>query len=193
MNGPELLQALMDAAGDNAHGIAVRLKQPSLQSYIWKFTNGKAKEPRRSSLMPLAEHYRVPLEAFYDQTLADQVAAERGLTGTSPTSQPSGAAPRPAGDLEAALHVLAGAMSRASRTTRIAVGPLLAAMATDPDDAKNQSELILKLLVTNADIPNKPPHDEMSRSHIYVKTGPLTLGDENGRRDTDTSTGTREK
>lgn len=184
MNGPELLKALMDAAGENAYGIATSLKKPPLQSYIWKFINGKAKEPRRSSLRPIADYYGVPLEAFYDPTLADQVAVERGLAQGVPAVEKAEPLKR-ASRLAEALDVLAEALQNAGRDELLAVERWLSAMAADPANAKNKSELILKLLVTSGDKLNKPRQDRMRQSHIVGELGVLDLGDNHdGRRDT---------
>lgn len=193
MNGPELLKALLAAAGDNPYRVATRLKNPPLQSYASKFIAGKVKEPRRDSLRPLAEYYRVPLEAFYDPALADQVAAERRLVpGISPPIPVVETTP-PASELAGALDVLLAALQDADKSTRIAVAPLLAAMASDPGEAKNQSELVLRLLVADRDKSHRPPHHQVRQSHIFENLGVLDLGDSNGRSDTNTAAGGRKK
>lgn len=187
MNGPELLKALLAAAGDNPYRVATRLKNPPLQSYASKFIAGKVKEPRRDSLRPLAEYYRVPLEAFYDPALADQVAAERHLApGATRLTRAESSAPT--SELANALDVLFAALRDVDKSTRIAVAPLLAAMATDPAEAKNQSELLLRLLVSERDKRHKAPQDRMREPHIFEDLGVLDLGDSNGRSNTDRAT-----
>lgn len=188
MNGPELLKALLAAAGDNPYRVATRLKNPPLQSYASKFIAGKVKEPRRDSLRPLAEYYGVPLEAFYDADLADQVAAERNLApGAARRTRAESSAPT--SELANALGVLSAALRDVDKSTRIAAAPLLAAMATDPAEAKNQSELLLRLLVADRDKSHESAQDRMHRSPIFVDLGVLDLGDGNGRSNTDTATG----
>lgn len=187
MNGPELLKALLAAAGDNPYRVATRLKNPPLQSYASKFIAGKVKEPRRDSLRPLAEYYRVPLEAFYDPALADQVAAERHLAPGATRLTRAGSS-APASELASALDVLFAALRDVDKSTRIAVAPLLAAMATDPAEAKNQSELLLRLLVSERDKSHKAPQDRMREPHIFEDLGVLDLGDGNGRSNTDRAT-----
>lgn len=95
--------------------------------------------------------------------------------------------------LAEALEVLSDALQDVDKSIRIAVAPLLAAMASDPADAKKQSDLILKLLVTDADKADFSSHDELRSSHIYRRTPRLTLGDENGRSDTDAAAGAGKK
>jgi hypothetical protein len=192
MNGPELLKALLAAAGDNPYRVATRLKNPPLQSYASKFIAGKVKEPRRDSLRPLAEYYRVPLEAFYDPALADQVAAERHLAPGATRLTRAGSS-APTSELANALDVLFAALRDVDKSTRIAVAPLLAAMATDPAEAKNQSELLLRLLVSERDKSHKAPQDRMREPHIFEDLGVLDLGDGNGRSNTDTATGSGRK
>lgn len=187
MNGPELLKALLAAAGDNPYRVATRLKNPPLQSYASKFIAGKVKEPRRDSLRPLAEYYRVPLEAFYDPALADQVAAERHLAPGATRLTRAGSS-APASELASALDVLFAALRDVDKSTRIAVAPLLAAMATDPAEAKNQSELLLRLLVSERDKSHNAPQDRMREPHIFEDLGVLDLGDGNGRSNTDRAT-----
>jgi len=193
MNGPELLKALLAAAGDNPYRVATRLKNPPLQSYASKFIAGKVKEPRRDSLRPLAEYYRVPLEAFYDPALADEVAVERNLvpgtarrTRAASTEQPS--------ELADALDVITKVLQGAEKSILIAVAPLLAAMASDPDTAKIKSELILKLLVADRDKSHDQTQDRMRQSPIFENLGVLDLGDANyGRSNTDKAAGGRKK
>jgi len=108
----------------------------------------------------------------------------RGWFDSDPASD--AAAPE---NLEAALDVITKVLQGAEKSILIAVGPLLAAMASDPDTAKIKSELILKLLVTAGDKSASTQQDRMRKSHIYVRTERLTLGDEDGRSNTDTAAG----
>lgn len=74
MEPRELLQALMTRAGDNPHSLAAKLKRPPLQSQVHRFLAGTSKEPRRSTLHPVAVHYDIPLDALYDSYQATLVA-----------------------------------------------------------------------------------------------------------------------
>jgi hypothetical protein len=95
--------------------------------------------------------------------------------------------------LYGALDVLSKELLDADEDTRIAVGELLAAMATHPYTAKNKSRLILRLLVTERDNSPSSPHDGMRRSHIFGELGVLDLGEKNGRRDPDAAAGGEKK
>lgn len=67
----QLIKALMAASGDNPHSLAVRLKHKPPQPQIYKFSEGLVKEPKRTTLQPIADHYGIEVEAFYDESLAD--------------------------------------------------------------------------------------------------------------------------
>lgn len=87
--------------------------------------------------------------------------------------------------LRSALDILAHALQAADKDTRIAIAPLLAAMAEDPFAPKNKSRLILRLLVTEGDNQQHAPHDGQREAHIVGELGVINLGDWNGRSDTD--------
>lgn len=189
MNGPELLQALMDAAGDNAYAVATSLKKPALQSYIWKFLNGKAKEPRRASLQPLADRYRVPVDAFYDPSLAERIAVERGLlVGRAASERSSMEAPADAraepDEVMAALRVLADALRTADKATRSAIAPLLSLLASDPDQVEDVFSALAKLLPERPKVARTSQDDQSTGLTIRgLGTGGLIP---NEQRDSDT-------
>lgn len=187
MDGPGLLTALMAAAHENAYAVATSLKKPSLQSYIWKFTNGVAKEPRRSSLQPLADRYSVPVEAFYDPKIAEQIAIERGLASSGSSTTAAEPAPpqksKPEADeLAKALEVLTYYLAKSDEDSRLSVEPLLASLAREPQKAQSKVRLILRLLVTENDTKSTAHHDQPG--HISGDLGILDLGGhKNGRSD----------
>lgn len=96
-------------------------------------------------------------------------------------------------ELAEALGVLTKVLQSADKSILIAVAPLLAAMASDPNTAKIKSELVLKLLVADRDKSHKPAQDRMRQPHIFENLGVLDLGDGNGRSNTDTAAGGRKK
>lgn len=83
-----------------------------------------------------------------------------------------------ADQLADALAVLTKALLKADKNTRIALEPLLASMANEPEDSGKKSQLILRLLVTNIDSP--PTADDGRPSHLSGELGVLDLG---GNRD----------
>jgi transcriptional regulator with XRE-family HTH domain len=89
-------------------------------------------------------------------------AETTGLTSTY-TAQLAAACgtelPPESDQLKTALGVLTKALQKADKNTRIALEPLLASMANEPEDAAQKSQLILRLLVTS-DEPDKRSHDD---------------------------------
>lgn len=90
MEPRQLLKALMKQAGDTPSSLARALKhEKATQPQIHKFAEGVVREPRRAMLAPIADHYGVPLDAFYDTDIAEQIAVQRGLepgTGSQATA-----------------------------------------------------------------------------------------------------------
>jgi Helix-turn-helix. len=96
--------------------------------------------------------------------------------------------------LAQALDVLVDALQAADKDKLIAVRGWLSAMAADPSTAKNKSDLILQLLVTDADKPVAPRQTRMRQSHIVGELGVLDLGDNHdGRRDTNATAASKKK
>ncbi len=79
MKGRELLKLLLDKRGLTANALSKALKGATKQPQIQKFLSGTAAEPRRSTLSPVAAYFDVPIDAFYDDFLADKVAYQLGL------------------------------------------------------------------------------------------------------------------
>lgn len=92
-----------------------------------------------------------------------------------------------------ALEVLTKALKKADKNTRIALEPLLASMANEPEDAGNKSHLILTLLVTKSQ--TAPTTDDENRS-VGVLIGGSALRDIGGKdeqRDRDAAQGGRKR
>lgn len=80
----KLLLRLMSQAKLNPNSLSVRTRGRTKQPTIYRYITGEAKEPKRSTLLPVAEVFGVPVEAFFDPKVADDVARERGLLGQAP-------------------------------------------------------------------------------------------------------------
>lgn len=76
MKTRELLAALMERSKENPHSLSVSLRGRVKQPQIYKFINGISKEPRRTTLEPIADYYGVSVEAFYDEGMAAQLLAQ---------------------------------------------------------------------------------------------------------------------
>lgn len=101
---------------------------------------------------------------------------EGSMTGPSERTRPE------ADQLADALQVLTRALRKADKNARIALEPLLASMAKEPEDAGNKSHLILKLLVTKDDGIDGSHHDRPG--HISGELGSIDVGgNQDGRSD----------
>lgn len=88
MEPRDLLRALMARDGDNPNSLAGKLRNKPSQPQIYKYLEGIAKEPRRTTLAPLAKHFGVPLDAFYDSSVATSVARDLRLVAGATASEP---------------------------------------------------------------------------------------------------------
>jgi hypothetical protein len=79
MKGRELLKLLLKKHGLTANGLVTALNGKIKQPTLHKFLELDTRESRRSTLQPVADYFKVPLEAFYDELLADKTAYQLGL------------------------------------------------------------------------------------------------------------------
>jgi len=70
MEPRKLLQLLMDKRGLNPSSLARATKDRTKQPQIYRFLKGEAKEPKRSTLEPVAEVLGIPVEALFDAETA---------------------------------------------------------------------------------------------------------------------------
>lgn len=162
MDGKELLRGLLRQAGLNPNSLAALLGKRSLQSQVARFLDGSTRNPRWSTLKPVAEHFKVQVEAFLDPELAATIAQQRGLTedrSSLPTVKPGlesaprspTAAPVPlnatvrAGVFELLMQ-LVGELERHDLSARKAVASLLGDLALSPENAVTTAERIQRLL-----------------------------------------------
>jgi len=97
-----------------------------------------------------------------------------------------------ADQLADALEVLTKALLKSDENARIAVEPLLASMANEPEKAGQKSRLILRLLTT--DTVQDTPTENDRPGHISGDLGILDLGDrDNGRSDRVATAGSRKR
>ena len=87
MDGPKLLKLLMDKRGMNPNALADVLRSRTLQSQVQRYLAGKTKSPRPETLKPVAKFFDIGVEAFYQPTIAQEVALRLGLI-SAPTPAP---------------------------------------------------------------------------------------------------------
>lgn len=74
MDRKELMQMLLDLDGLNPSTLSQRLGGVPSQPQIYKFVNGVVHEPKRQALQPIADYYKISIEAFYDEEMASEIA-----------------------------------------------------------------------------------------------------------------------
>lgn len=78
MDGRTFLQTVLQARDLNPHALGVKSGNPSLQSTVHRYLTNKIREPRRTTLQPIADFLQVDVAAFFD---ADKAAAELARLG----------------------------------------------------------------------------------------------------------------
>jgi transcriptional regulator with XRE-family HTH domain len=87
MDPRELLRLLMAERGLNSNSLSRATGNATKQPQIHRFLTGEAREPKRSTLAPIAEVLGVPVDCFFSEDAAEQVAAERNLTAVPDTQR----------------------------------------------------------------------------------------------------------
>lgn len=86
MQGRELLKLLLKKQGLTPNGFVTRMNGRVKQPTLHKFLELGGRESRRSTLQPIADYFSIPIEAFYDDFLADKIAYQMGLIESSDIS-----------------------------------------------------------------------------------------------------------
>jgi hypothetical protein len=157
MDGRALLRALMERSQDNPNSLAVRLKRKPAQSTIQRYLVDANIEPTRKTLAPIAAHYGVPLDAFFNTKVAITVAKDRGFVVDSATINDAevteGAElaapsyrqipqrmPFERLNLSAAIRLLGSILEGVDDKSRKYISPILADLALTPDDAEELAD-----------------------------------------------------
>jgi hypothetical protein len=72
----QFVAALVEAAG-GPFRVARAMRAPSFQPTLHKFVNGQVANPKRPTAERIAKHFRIPVDAIYDERVATQLAKER--------------------------------------------------------------------------------------------------------------------
>lgn len=70
MKPRELLRNLMNLEGLNPTSLARRTGDRTKQPQIHRFLTGEAREPKRSTLQPVADYFHIPVDALFDEQVA---------------------------------------------------------------------------------------------------------------------------
>lgn len=86
MEPRELLRQLMKAHGLNSNSLAAKTNGKTKQPQIHRFLSGEAKEPKRSTLEPIALYFKIPVDALFDKRIASEVARQKFTDCTTGTA-----------------------------------------------------------------------------------------------------------
>lgn len=73
MTPQAFLKALMARDGLNSNSLSRKTNGKTTQPQIHRFLNSQVKEPKRSTLRPVADFFKVPVDAFFDEAVASEV------------------------------------------------------------------------------------------------------------------------
>lgn len=182
MDGKQLLKALMTEAKVNPNALANLLKNRSLQSQIQRFVDGKTRNPRWDTLLPVADFFQIRVEALFDADVARQVALERGLIKPSEVNEEvavyavgeklkplRGPITKPT--LFELLIQLGEELKPFDQSARKAVASLLSDLALTPEDASVTASRIARLL-------GAPGNDPLQKSTSSQRHANGNKGDE---------------
>lgn len=87
MDGRTFFQTLLDSKKLNPTSLAIKIERPTLQSTLQRYLEGKTKEVRRSTFEPVAEFFKVSIDAFYSPATAEQELHRLHLIPDDPLAQ----------------------------------------------------------------------------------------------------------
>jgi len=91
MTPPQLIEALIQQTEKPLTQVATEIGGRGFQGTLYKFVYLGTKSPRHETAARIAKYFSIPLEALYDQAVADRVAREKGLVKAAPA--PGGSFP----------------------------------------------------------------------------------------------------
>lgn len=174
MTGPQLLQLLMDTRGLNPNALADALKGATGQPQISKYVKGQIQEPRRKTLQPIADYFRISIDAFYDPDLADQTARELGILVDDdseflePPARHRVAEPAVAYAIPRnyttrdSLKQLRDVLAGESPGVRQSVVALMGDMATRADDRQFSDQIIERIMGALGQLGNEVPQPSIA-------------------------------
>ncbi|SFF15024.1 helix-turn-helix domain-containing protein [Paracidovorax wautersii] len=180
MTGPQLLQLLMDTRGLNPNALAEALKGATGQPQISKYVKNQIQEPRRKTLQPIADYFRVPIDAFYDPDLADKTARELGILADDDSEflEPPAlhrvaeppvayAIPRHSSyTTRDALRQLRDLLAGESPGVRQSVVALMGDMATRADDRQFSDQIIERIMGALGQLGNDAPQPSIASTPV---------------------------
>lgn|GEM_PF-4595194 len=169
MSTRNLLRELLHRSGLKPAGLAQRLKDQGVtQPQLSRFLGGTTKEPKRSTLAPVADYYGISVEAFFDEALAAALlrdiadgtfTVQRRKAGAraAPRVARGASAATNAAAIEEALQLLADQIDLVSDATqRQRIAQQLQTLALAPDSAKARQGVLEALAQAAVSQPSVP-------------------------------------
>lgn len=173
MKTRDLLRELLHRSNLKAAGLAERLKDEGVtQPQLSRFLGEKTREPKRSTLAPVADYYGISVDAFFDEDLAERLLAQidrgefavqprhsrgRSVAPTPPqpaaTSAPSCRSSDAPDGVGQTIEKLGELLKQASDQNRSAVAQLLLQYAQNPTEGTQIAQAIELLLKSKDDDP----------------------------------------
>lgn len=164
MKTQELLQELLHRSGHNAANLSTKLYEKGVrQSLLSRFLSGNTKEPRRSTLSPIADYYGISVDAFFDEALAAKILEQissgelvvqrhkPGRRANPVTGKPAQRPLRNPMQLADAIDLLAERINEIEEADmRELIAARLRTLARAPDSAKARSGVLEALAWANA-------------------------------------------
>lgn len=194
MHTQQLLKVLMDRSDLNPNALATLLKGSVKQPQIHKFLTGRTKEPRRSTLEPVASFFGISVEAFFDEAQAEELlkqiasgdfVVQRGRATRRITTRTVVTAPM---GLESATRALAHHINEIDDPQqREAIGQRLLTLARAPDSSKALDGVLLAFASATQPAPSAPPPvagiaGQVLARQLSTETSDLTSAKDKGRQ-----------
>lgn len=103
----QLIAALMHRDGLRTLPLAKKMGKPALQPQLHRFVRGEVPSPDHTTAAPLAAHFKLPLDAIYEEKVATAIAAAQGLKVVDWPPQATRRKERPAAPNDAVRATLA--------------------------------------------------------------------------------------
>jgi hypothetical protein len=89
MSPKEIIKQLIEARGETTTSVVSKTKPKMVQSTLHRYLESSTKEPRRSTMQPLADFLGVPVEAFFDASIAAKFAPAGSVVAQTPSETQS--------------------------------------------------------------------------------------------------------
>jgi hypothetical protein len=187
MKSHELIRALVEQGGGSLP-VAKAMHAPHFQGTLHKICAGRVDSPSHTSAERIAKHFKIPLEAVYDDKVATAVARERGLvSGTAGGTKPSAVVvasheSRAGNQIAACINVLAGALDSLSDADREQAASALLTLARAPDSLRARAALQAAMASASMPVEQAAPGNGFSAAALDLARQFDAIQDDAARR-----------